>query len=248
MAGALLTAGVSPAGAALGDPSCLARKLKEWGKLRKCQAIQNGKALRGLPADVAKCQTKFAEKLAALTSQATTTGTPCRFGDNGDGTVTDYDTGLQWEQKTDDGGTHDTDNSYHWSFGTYVPDFTAPDGYLFTSSLARLNACESIDNGATMTGGFAGHCDWRIPTAGELVGMADLEVPGCGTISGHCIDESAFGPVHLLPNPPTYWSSTINPPSIALPNYAYGVDLRVAFPYIQPRSSGDRARAVRSAF
>ena len=46
MAGALIIGGVSAAHAALTTPSCLAKKLKEWGKLRKCQATENAKALQ----------------------------------------------------------------------------------------------------------------------------------------------------------------------------------------------------------
>ena len=55
----LLLGGFASAHAALTTPACLAKKLKEWGKLRKCQATENGKALQGKPADPAKCQTKF---------------------------------------------------------------------------------------------------------------------------------------------------------------------------------------------
>jgi len=70
--------------------------------------------------------------------------------------------------------------------------------------------------------------------------MADLNAPGCGTLSGHCIDESAFGPVpEAVPNPPSYWSSTINPPTVSFPNYAWAVDFLLASPFITPRSSGE---------
>jgi hypothetical protein len=51
---------------------------------------------------------------------------------NGDGTATDYDTGLQWEQKTDDGSVHDKDNTYSWS-----PTLGPPDGTAFTAFLTR---------------------------------------------------------------------------------------------------------------
>src|SRR5262245_55647094 len=43
---ALLLGGVASAHAALTTESCLAKKLKEWGKLRNCQAKENGKALQ----------------------------------------------------------------------------------------------------------------------------------------------------------------------------------------------------------
>ena len=56
---ALLLGGFASAHAALTTPACLAKKLKEWGNLRKCQATENGKALQGKSADPAKCQTKF---------------------------------------------------------------------------------------------------------------------------------------------------------------------------------------------
>jgi hypothetical protein len=123
VAGAVLVGGVSPAEAALTTPACLARKLKEWGKLRACQATENGKTLQAKLADPAKCQTKFDAKLAILNVQATAAAIACRYGVNGDGTVTDYDTGLQWEQKTADGSVHDLGNEFDWS-----PSLGPPDG------------------------------------------------------------------------------------------------------------------------
>ena len=57
-------------------------------------------------------------------------GIACRYGVNTGtqtGTVTDYDTGLQWEQKTGDSTVHDKDNTYSWS-----PSLGPPDGTAFT--------------------------------------------------------------------------------------------------------------------
>src|SRR5262245_33383010 len=113
-AGILLVGELPGADAALTTPSCLAKKLKARGKLRQCQATENAKALQGKPADPGKCQAKFDSKLAKLNAQARDAAIACRYRDNGDGTVTDYDTGLQWEQKTDDGTLHDKDNQYIW--------------------------------------------------------------------------------------------------------------------------------------
>ena len=246
VAGVTLLGGALSAGAAPGDPTCLAKKLKEWGKLRKCEAVQNGKALRGQSSDPAKCRAKLEEKLATITAQATAAGTPCRFGVVGDGTLIDYDTGLQWEQKTDDGGLHDTDNEWEWSWGFYLPDYTAADGDLFTYFLASLNDCDSGD-GATAHGGLGGHCDWRIPTLEEVLGATDPTVPGCGTLAGVCIDVDVFGPEHFAPNSPMYWTSTALLPSVDHPNYSWGVDLRTPNPYLAPRNLGSHARGVRSA-
>src|SRR5262245_25198658 len=97
---ALLLGCLASAYPALTTEACLAKKLNEWGKLRNCQAKEHAKALQVKPADPAKCQTKFNDKLAAISAQATAAAIACRYGVNGDGTATDYDTGLVWEQKT----------------------------------------------------------------------------------------------------------------------------------------------------
>jgi hypothetical protein len=85
-----------------------------------------------------------------------------RFVDNGDGTISDYETGLTWEKKSDDGSIHDKNNEYSWSTGS-----GNPDGTVYTTYLAALNA----------GGGFAGHTDWRLPTREELESIIDYAHP-----------------------------------------------------------------------
>ena len=68
------------------------------------------------------------------------------YTDNMDGTVTDNVTGLMWEQKTDDGGPRDKDNTYTWK--------------------DALAYCESLLLGE--------HSDWRMPTPKELERIVDL--------------------------------------------------------------------------
>lgn len=208
VAGAVLVGAVSPAGAAT-TPACLAKKLKEWGRLRECQATENGRTLQGTPANPAKCQTRFDAKLAFLSAQATAAAIACRYGVNGDGTVTDYDTGLQWEQKTDDRSVHDAGNLYDWS-----PSLGRPDGTAFTSFLGTLNNGTSRD-GATSDGCFAGRCDWRLPSIVELQTIVDLAAPGCGDGSA-CIDQTVFGPTIAF----FYWSATTD---AEFPVFAWGV-------------------------
>lgn len=135
-------------------------------------------------------------------------GNDDRFVDNGDGTVTDRETGLQWEQKvTGSGGRnfadpHDVDNVYSWSDGG-----TTPSGSAFTDFLSQLNGGvtgvgDCVVSGSTQTGGFADHCDWRLPTLAELRTIADTTVSGCGSGSP-CIDP-IFGPTLA----DLYWTSS----------------------------------------
>jgi len=208
IAGALLVGGVVPAGAVTTPKGCLAKKLKAWGKLRQCQATANGKRLKGKTSDLAGCQKKFDEKIAKLSKEAAAATIACRYQINGDGTVTDYDTGLQWEQKTNDGGVHDRKNRYTWNT---TSGGTTPDGTVFTDFFGML------DNGAsagltagvtTISGCFAGHCDWRLPSLVELETIVDPSTPGCRSVGVACMDQTTFGPTPTRPRAVVYWSAT----------------------------------------
>ena len=128
-----------------------------------------------------------------------------RFVDNGDGTITDNQTGLQWEKKTgsvgsfafcdfnpDSGGTcadlGDVNNLYDWNEAT-------------GEWLSRLNGT-TVDPDAQS--GLGGHTDWRIPTLAELSTILDLSVPGCGVSPfPPCIDP-IFDPLYAT----FYYSSS----------------------------------------
>jgi hypothetical protein len=171
--------------------NCQVKKLKAQGKLQACLKKNKANVLKGGTDVSAACRMKFSDAL-------TLAGGVCRFLDNGDGTVTDLNTGLQWEKKDNSDGMvnyadpHDADNGYTWCSGTFPNCTTSanlPDGTAYTDFLATLNNGASTDGGAmtAITGCFAGHCDWRLPTIAELQDILELSASGCGSGSP-CID------------------------------------------------------------
>lgn len=194
LAGVLLLSGSAHAKTAV--QKCQEAKLKAQGKLELCLKKNAAKVIGGKPDASSACQTKFS---AALTKA----GTACHYLDNGDGTVSDLNTGLVWEKKDNlDGSTnpsdpHDADNLYAWSSSG-----TAPDGSAFTAFLFGLNGGTSPD-GVAINGCFVGRCDWRLPTIEELAGIVDETQGTCSGGSGPCID-----PTLGFMQADGYWSAT----------------------------------------
>src|SRR5262245_22363771 len=140
---------------------------------------------------------------------------PARFVDNGNGTITDNQTGLMWEKKladTDlagncaarlqtDRSPHCARNRYFWSFPTHSGD-TLPNGTLFEDFLVRINS-ELSKTADLSRVDVAGYHDWRIPNVAELRTI----VPATCPTSGPCIDQ-IFGPTATTATNDYYWSSS----------------------------------------
>jgi hypothetical protein len=179
------------------EQKCRHYRYRADAKHMQCVKYVRGRAAGGYAVDMqaalSKCRLKYAkswDKLVAA-GAGSTTCVGDRWTDNGDGTVTDNLTTLQWEQKTDLDGLpnaldpHDADNAYTWSATT-----SAADGTVFTNFLETLNggAC------------FAGHCDWRLPTVWELHTILAESYP---CVTSPCIP-AIFGPTGI----DLYWTST----------------------------------------
>ena len=116
-----------------------------------------------------------------------------RFGDNGDGTILDRWTGLQWEKKSNDGSVHDCSGFGTWGIGgnPLLEDLLL--GTIQAEFISSLNTLPC----------FANHCDWRIPNVVEAQSLVKRDEtdpatfaafddgcsPGCTVLQCSCACE-----------------------------------------------------------
>lgn len=145
--------------------------------------------------------------------------------------MSDLNTGLMWEKTTSTctGEVTCYDNFYTWAPG----EDNLADGTAFTSFLATLNNGASADGGVStpITGCFANHCDWRLPSIVELQGIVN-------TSDSPTIDP-IFGPTQSF----YYWSATTYADG---PSTAWTVYFGDGFVFLGSKASDFYVRAVRS--
>lgn len=144
-------------------------------------------------------------------------GATLSYTDNGDGTITDNNTGLMWEKKDDSSGLHDKDNVYRWS-GNGSQE-------TIWDWLEDVNA-----EGGT---GYAGHNDWRIPNIKELQSIVDYSIPFPGPVVN-----AAVGPTVAS----SCWSSSSY---VFYPSFAWFVSFSDGIVFNGDKSNGLFVRAVR---
>lgn len=147
-------------------------------------------------------------------------GATLDYTDNGDGTITDNNTGLQWAKKSSDGSIHDVDDTYTWedAFAVYI---------------AGLN-----------TANFAGHNDWRLANAKELQSIVNYQNANPSVspeFNTNCVSNATVltGSCTAASN---CWSSTT---FASFPNFAWLVNFIDGFVYGDGKFNGLHVRAVR---
>jgi Protein of unknown function (DUF1566) len=185
---------------------CQAAKIKAAGKRAQCLSLEQANSQLGKPSDPGQCEADFDGALAKADAAAAKKGAACRYLDNGDGTISDLNTLLQWEKKDASGGIHDNNVLYTWSSRQRGPF----DGTAITVLVQGLNFnCQTAlsTDGTIIKRGFAGHCDWRLPSVLELATLVDLTAPGCGSGSP-CTDAVFNNGTDSFTQPAAYWSSS----------------------------------------
>jgi hypothetical protein len=124
-----------------------------------------------------------------------------RFVDNGDGTITDHQTGLMWEKKTGGVSAAKDAQGVGACLNCVGDTYTWPTA--MSEWLSALNGRTDIPVAQT---GYAGHSDWRLPTIVEL--QTILLVP-CPSGVSPCVDpifNNSTSFTALFPS--IYWSSS----------------------------------------
>ncbi len=142
------------------------------------------------------------------------------YTDNGNGTITDNNSGLTWAKGSDDGSIHDINNLYNWNdaFDVYI---------------ATLNSTN-----------FGGYNDWRLPNRHELQSLinAGLATPAISPeFNNNCVLGCTVLTCACTADNP-YWTSTTHATSSST---AWVVIFEQGISNTQAKTSTRKARGVR---
>jgi hypothetical protein len=145
-------------------------------------------------------------------------GAPLSYSDNGDGTISDNDTGLMWAKQSDDGSITDKDNTYTWSnaFAVYI---------------AGMNAAN-----------FAGYNDWRLPNAKEMQSIYHHQTATSAAFSTGCTGGCTVLTCSCTTANAHFWTSTSN---VAAPSQAWLANSGAGFVTLFGKANAISVRAVR---
>ncbi len=146
----------------------------------------------------------------------TPTAPDSRYRDNGDGTVTDLQTGLQWQQ---------------CSVGLSGSGCA-------TGSIISFTWDQAMQQGDDLNsrGGFAGHTDWRLPSKEELESLVEK------ACYAPAINTTLFPNAVVRHRVPGYWSSS---PYAANSDNAWVVYYYIGMSNDVPRKYDHAVRLVR---
>ncbi|MBI5675184.1 MAG: DUF1566 domain-containing protein [Nitrospirae bacterium] len=147
---------------------------------------------------------------------------PMSFSNNGNGTVTDNNTGMMWQKcsvgQNNDATCSGTAVTYNWykASGTYNATYNPSSQYV----------CGSLNLG--------GYSDWRLPSKKELITIVDYSIP----YPGPTINATYFSNTVAS----YYWSSTTN---AYYPYYAWNVNFYDGYVYYYGKYYSYYVRCVR---
>lgn len=197
VAGTLLAV-VSAASAFTAEEICQKARYDAASKYKQCHDKALGRVFltndpAGLQPTLSKCRVKYADAWLKLQRRAIGTGSTCdnqRFVDNGDGTVTDNLTGLDWEQTTDDSRITDKDVALNWN----------ATGFTFLAGNLGVFALNHSFDTANFHDCLADQCDWRLPTVAELQTILSEPYP--------CVTSPCIAPILGPTKTNEYWTAT----------------------------------------